>query len=77
MRSTGPLWQQPGWPALSFDGASAAAACGSVRFMLGSAEGSLKAIGLAVRGTVRQETVTPFQNATRPLISRAASLGSG
>ena len=24
-----------------------------------------------------QETLTPFQNATRPLISRAASLGSG
>jgi hypothetical protein len=25
----------------------------------------------------RQETLTPFQNATRPLISLAASLGSG
>ena len=61
MRSNWLLWQRPGWPALSFDGASAAAACGSVRFMLGSAEGSLKAIGLA---TSRQLTADAWADDT-------------
>jgi hypothetical protein len=28
-------------------------------------------------GKLAQETVTPFQNATRPFICAAASLGSG
>ena len=52
------IWQQPGWPALSYDGQQASTAVALARRAQGVVEGKLAALGLAQRQELTAEAWT-------------------
>lgn len=52
------IWQQPGWPGLTYDAAQTGAAVNAARRVQGSVEGRLQAIGLHERQQLAAESWT-------------------